>query len=81
MAVWRRWPDLELVGHHVAQPLVVDATHKDVRLQLLTIDTTVHSLVAIVIVPTYTDTQHSAYYVHMCILCISTQFPNMCTAY
>ena len=47
--------DLELVGHHVTQPLVVDHTHKDVRLKLPPIHATVESLVAIVIVASYKE--------------------------
>ena len=52
VAVCRWWQHLKFVRHHVAQALIVDVAHKDVRLQLLSIDTTVHSLIAIVIVPT-----------------------------
>ena len=52
VAVCRWWQHLKLVRHHVVQALIVDVAHKDVRLQLLSIDTTVHSVVAIVIVPT-----------------------------
>ena len=52
VAVCRWWQHLKLVGHHVAQALIVDVVHKDVRLQFLSIDTTVYSLVAIVIVTT-----------------------------
>ena len=51
VAVCRWWQHLKLVRHHVEQALI-DVAHKDVCLQLLSIDTTVHSLVAIVIVTT-----------------------------
>ena len=46
VAVCRWWQHLKLVRHHVVQALIVDVAHKDVRLQLLSIDTTVHSVVA-----------------------------------
>ena len=51
VAVCRWWQHLKLVRHHVAQALI-DVANKDVCLQLLSIDTTVHSLVAMVIVTT-----------------------------
>ncbi len=42
---------LELVQHHVSQPLVVDHTQVDVRSELLPCDARVHGLVPVVVVP------------------------------
>ena len=43
VAVCRWWHHLKLVRHHVAQALIVDVAHKDVRLQLLSIDFCAHT--------------------------------------
>ena len=43
VAVCRWWQHLKLVLNHVAQALIVDVAHKDVRLQLLSIDFCAHT--------------------------------------
>ena len=77
VAVCRWWQHLKLVLNHVAQALIVDVAHKDVHLQLLSIDTTVHSVVA------------KVYCTHLCskmytiFLCthFSIQYHSVCKTY
>ena len=77
VAVCRWWQHLKLVRHHVVQALIVDVAHKDVRLQLLSIDTTVHSVVAKV---NCTHLCSKMYTISLCTH-FSVQYHSVCKTY